>query len=205
MRYIELKQKIGEFIVFNLSQIRKIERDFDLRRLSEWRDKGYIRMIRKGYYIFSDTALNEKVLSLVANKIYVPSYISLEMALSHYNLIPEGVYGITSVTSMKTNVFKTDFGQFMYRHIKPELFFGYSLEKYNNQVIKIAEPEKAVLDFLYLNPSLKTVDDFSELRVNEHELKEIINKIKLLKYLRQFNNKSLAKRLNLFLTTLGYA
>ena len=39
---------------------------------------------------------------MVANKIYSPSYISLETALSYYGLIPESVYALTSVSTRKT-------------------------------------------------------------------------------------------------------
>ena len=42
MKFIELKKELGNFLVFNLNDIRKIEAEFDLRRLNEWKDKGYI-------------------------------------------------------------------------------------------------------------------------------------------------------------------
>src|SRR3989338_6658324 len=106
MKFLEFKQNLKDFITFNLQDIRKIEPGFDLRRLSEWQRKGYIQKLRRGYYIFSDIALNEEKLFLVANRLYGPSYVSLEMALSFYGLIPEGVYALTSITTRKTEHFK---------------------------------------------------------------------------------------------------
>jgi len=126
MHYNELKAKFSDFIVFSLNDIKKEDLFFSRYLLNVWQKKKYIKKIRRGYYIFSDLKINEKVLFLIANKIYSPSYVSLEMALSYYNLIPESVYGITSVTSEKTNHFKNDLGEFIYRHIKPELMFGYN-------------------------------------------------------------------------------
>ena len=204
MKFIELKKELRSFLIFSISDIRKIEAGFDLRRLSEWQDKGYIKMIRRGYYIFSDLELNESVLFLIANKIYSPSYISLEMAFSYYNLIPEAVYGITSVTSLKTNNFKTDLGEFMYSHIKSELMFGYNLVKYGIYNFKIAEIEKALLDYLYLNTQIKTKDDFASMRFNNEAFKDNSDKKKLLSYLKIFNNKSLTKRLENFLKHIDY-
>ncbi|HOX16403.1 MAG TPA: hypothetical protein PLP18_09785, partial [Smithellaceae bacterium] len=99
MVFLALQEKLKDFIVFNLNDIRKIDAGFDLRRLSEWQEKGYIKMIRRGHYAFAGLQMNESVLFLMANKIYAPSYVSLEMALSHYSLIPESVYGITSVAT----------------------------------------------------------------------------------------------------------
>lgn len=205
MNFIEFKKKLGNFVVFSLKDIRKIEANFDLRRLNEWQKKGYLKMIRRGHYIFSDLEVNESVLFLIANKIYSPSYISLEMAFSYYNLIPEAVYGVTSVTSNKTNNFKTDFGEFIYRHIKSELMFGYKLVEYKNNNFRIAEIEKAVLDYFYLNSHLKTENDFVEMRFNSEEFKILANIDKLNKYLKAFNNKSLEKRIKRFLNYIDYA
>lgn len=205
MRFLEFKQNLKEFIVFGLNDIRKIEPNFDLRRLSEWQDKGYIKMIRRGYYIFSDLEPSEPILFLIANKIYSPSYVSLEMAFAFYNLIPESVYAITSVSSEKTIKFKTEVGEFIYRRLKPELMFGYKLINCKNQNFKIAEIEKALLDYFYLNPHLKNENDFFELRFNVEEFRNIANREKLTFYLKEFKSKILAERIDKFLKFINYA
>ncbi|KUG21754.1 hypothetical protein ASZ90_008490 [hydrocarbon metagenome] len=204
MNYMELKEKLKDFVTFNLNDIRKVDNRFDLRRLNEWQKKGYIKKIRRGHYAFSSLEINESVLFLIANKIYTPSYVSLEMALSYYTLIPEAVYGITSVTSRKTNRFKTDFGEFIYRRVKPQLMFGYRLISYRNQNFKIAEPEKAILDYLYFNTNLRTTEDFDGLRFNSEEFKVQTDKDKLRNYLNAFGNKRLEKRFNKFLKYINY-
>jgi len=204
MQFLELKNNLKNFIIFSKKDIEKIDQSFHNQRLSEWQNKGYIKMIRRGYYIFSDLELNESVLFLIANKIYSPSYISLEMAFSYYNLIPEAVYGITSVTSQKTNNFKTGLGEFMYSHVKPELMFGYNLVRYGIYNFKIAEIEKTLLDYLYLNPQIKTRDGFASIRFNDEIFKDNSDKNKLLSYLKIFNNKSLTKRLEGFLKHINY-
>lgn len=127
------------------------------------------------------------------------------MALSHYGLIPEAVYGITSATSEKTNRFKTNFGEFTYRHIKPELMFGYKLIEYGNHHLKFAEMEKAVLDYFYLNSHLDTDNDFAGMRFNAEEFKEKADSKKLNDYLSAFGNKLLEKRVKKFLKYINYA
>ena len=195
MRYIDLKTQLEKFIVFSTRDVKKLEKDFHNQRLSEWQNKGYVRKVTKDYYIFSDLELNESVLFLIANKIYSPSYVSMEMALSYYNLIPESVYGITSIASQKTKVFKIFLGEFTYRHIKPELMFGYKLVEYKNQNYKIAELEKTLLDYLYLNPHLNNEKDFFELRFNKNVFTSNVDENILANYLEVFNNKSLDRRL----------
>ncbi|PIZ00699.1 hypothetical protein COY61_01835 [bacterium (Candidatus Gribaldobacteria) CG_4_10_14_0_8_um_filter_33_9] len=205
MQYIELKEKLIEYIVFTLQDIKKVNALFYRSRLNDWQNKGYIKKIRRGYYIFADQSLDESVLFYVANKIYAPSYVSFEMAMSYYGLIPESVYGITSVTSNKTNRFKTEIGEFIYHHLKPKLMFGYKLVTFGKgSLYKIAEIEKVILDYFYINSHLKTDADFSELRINEEEFKDKINSEKLMKYLSVFNNKSLEKRIKKFLKYITY-
>ena len=202
MKFLELKNLLSRFVVFSLADIRKIEPGFYRSRLSEWQNKGYIKKIIKNYYIFTDQQVDEKTLFYIANKIYNPSYISLEMVLAYYHLIPESTYGLTSITTKKTAIFKTKVGDFSYRSVKPELFFGYSLVDYQGQKIKLAEVEKAILDYLYLNSHLKTESDFSELRLNLAELLAYWNETKFNQYLTVFGNKRLNVRAKNFINYL---
>lgn len=205
MQFNEFRLNLKDFIVFQLQDIRKIDKNFDLRRLSEWKEKGYIKMIRKGYYIFADQEINDFILFFVANKIYSPSYISLEMALSYYHLIPEAVYGITSVTSEKTNHWKTPFGDFFYQHVKPNFMFGYNLVSYKNHRFAIAEIEKAVIDYFYLHPHLKTEHDFASIRFNSQEFMGKFDSKKMSRYLNEFHQRSLEERIDNFLQYMQYA
>lgn len=196
MHFIELKQRLAGFNVFSLSDIRKDEPAFHRRRLNEWQDKGYIKKIIKGYYIFSDLNLDEKALFEIANRIYDPSYISFEMALSRYGIIPESVYGLTSASTRRTRVFRTGIADFIYKTIKPELFFGYTIAGGNGSRYKIASCEKAVLDYLYLNSSIKRPDDFAAIRVNRENFYKTVDERKIGEYLDRFENRALEKRVS---------
>ncbi len=176
MQYIQLKTLLAKFVIFSLTDIKKIYPEFHRRRLNEWQDKGYIKKIIKGYYVFTDLSLNENTFFYITNKIYNPSYVSLEMALSYYNLIPEGVYKITSVSPRRTYNFKTEIAEFSYRALNPGIFFGYELVKYNDKCYKIATIEKALLDYFYLNANLNEESDFRSLRFNKEVFLKKINK-----------------------------
>jgi predicted transcriptional regulator of viral defense system len=199
MQYIELKNFFKDFIIFCLTDIRRIDASFHRRRLNEWQDKGYIKKIIKGYYISSDLEIDENVLFEIANRIYGPSYISFETALSYYHLIPESVYGISSASTRRTYTFRTPIGEFSYRTIKPELFFGYDLVGYNNRHSKIASMEKAILDFFYLNPHIKGAPDFASLRINRDIFLKQAREERLYGFVDRFAKKTLTKRVKLFL------
>ena len=211
MIFLELKNKLKGFQIFSINDIKKIYPNFHSQNISYWQKKGYIKKITKEFYVFSDTEINENTLFLIANKIYPHSYISLETVFSYYNFIPESVYAITSVTSGKTKNFKSQIGYFIYRRIKPNLLFGYDLIKYDkinsnrafNAALdisfKIAQPEKAVCDYFYLNPHIKSENDFKELRFNNDEFLEKTDLKKLAYYANLFKNKCLEKRLKKFM------
>src|SRR3989344_5862042 len=200
MEYNTFRQQLKDFNVFSLPDIRKIDPKFYPARLNEWQKKGYIKKLRRGYYMFADAPLDEETLFLIANRLYAPSYVSLESALSYYGLIPEGVYSITSVAGRKTAQFQTPIARFSYRAIQPRLLFGYRLLKKGGQGYKIAEMEKAVLDYLYLNPRIIQEADFSEWRFNSVEFIKKSDKVKLRAYAEVFRNKSLLERLEIFMT-----
>ena len=202
LNFIHFKNSLRDFPVFSIADIRAAHGGFDRRRLSEWQKKGYIKKIVKGYYLFSDIEMNEGLLFAIANKIYKPSYISFETAMSHYRLIPESIYMITSASTKRTSLFETPLARFSYRTIKPALFFGYSLLPGG---IKIAFMEKAILDYFYINPALRTEDDFASLRINREEMLSRFNKKQFTDYMRRFSQKRLSKRMGHFLEWLEYA
>ena len=196
MNFVHFKNSLRDFPVFSLADIRAAHSGFDRRRLSEWQKKGYIKKIIKGYYLFSDFDIDESTLLAIANKIYKPSYISFETALSYYRLIPESVYMITSASTRRTSMFETPMARFSYRTIKPSLFFGYSLLIGG---IKVAFVEKAILDYLYINPAVRTADDFGSLRINREEMLSRVSMERLTGYVQRFNHKRLSKTMKHFL------
>jgi predicted transcriptional regulator of viral defense system len=196
MNFVQFKNSLRDFPVFSIADIRAAHGGFDRRRLSEWQKKGYIIKIIKGYYLFSDLDIDESTLLAIANKIYKPSYISFETAMSYYRLIPESVYMITSASTRRTSLFDTPMARFSYRTIKPSLFFGYSLLTGG---IKMAFVEKAILDYLYINPAVRIVDDFASLRINREEMLSQVRMERLTGYLQRFNHKRLSKTMKHFL------
>lgn len=202
MQFIDFQNQFSIYPIFSLQDVRKAFSDFSYRQLDRWKKKGYLKKVKRGFYCFAIQGVDQDFLFYTANKIYAPSYVSLEMALKHYGLIPEEIFQITSVGTKKTTNFQISVGNFSYRQIKPSLYFGYRLVEFGQQKILIAEPEKAILDYLYIHPKLKTVADFEGMRINVDEFRTHIDLDKFQQYLQTFNNKRLFKRANIFLTTI---
>lgn len=185
------------FPVFSIREIDKQFPGFDSRRLVEWQAKGYIWKLRNRYYCFSNTEIAENLLYKIANVLYRPSYVTLETALARYGFIPEGVFQIVSGTTLKTQTFSTPLGDFVYRRLKPKLFFGYHPEPCQDYHYAIAGPEKTLIDYLYLHPQIQDVADFRMLRWNKLAINEQINMAELRAYESLISSKALSRRLRI--------
>lgn len=203
MKYRDFETRFRPFFLFSLQDILKLDPGFHRQRLHEWMQKGYIRKVVNGFYIFSNISLDERLLFLISNTAYAPSYVSLESALSYYGLIPEGVYEVTAVSSRSTRLFRSDVASFRYRHMKREMFWGYTLEQVSGRMCMIAEPEKAILDFLYFHSSFVTKDDMQSLRINRYSFEQGVDAKKIMRYAEQSGNVSLQKRVLTFVQSLS--
>lgn len=144
-------------------------------------NSGLFIKLRNGFYILKDSYLS---LYFIANKLYQPSYISLETALSFYGIIPETIYSITSVSPKATREFESEIGIFTYQKIKKEAYIGYELKNIHGENVFIANIEKALADYLYFVDLKKTT-------LNDRLYLKNINKKKLIYYINHFNRKSL--------------
>lgn len=197
--YLDFQRTFAHFPIISIQEITKSFPKFDKKALVNWQSKGYIQRIRNGYYVFSNSLKSEEFLFYTANKIYAPSYISFENALAYYGIIPEGVFLLTSATTLKTNYFKTSVGDFSYKKIKNALYFGYHLVQKNELTYKIATKEKAILDILYLSENIKSLEDFKALRWNKEILKTLDFK-QMQEYLTIMQSKALEKRVQLLIS-----
>lgn len=119
--------------------------------------------------------------SLIANHIYGPSYLSMETALSHYGLIPERVYTVTSMTTKPSKDFRTSIGLYSYSHLPfPYYAFGIrNVKLLENQRVIMASPEKALTDKIATTSgvilrSIKNAQNyvFENLRMEQSDLKD---------------------------------
>ena len=113
--------------------------------------KGILLKLRRGLYRRSDYLEQEKPHTFeMAQHIYWPSYVSLESALSFHELIPEAIYNTTSVTTRRANVFENAFGRFEYHRLpKKNFFLGVVRTIENKHVFFVANPWKAITDYLF--------------------------------------------------------
>ena len=182
--------------VINHNQVYSWYPGFDKNNFGRWVKKGWLIKLKNGFYTFPELLSQPNSQFFIANRIYRPSYVSLQSALAFHGLIPEAVFQITSVSSRKTVSFENTAGTFSYLRIKPELMFGFNrLPFSNDKSILIASPEKALLDLLYLYPFYNNEEEIEQIRLDETILHDSIDSSILHEYLQRFQNKALGKRI----------
>ncbi|MFH1847442.1 MAG: hypothetical protein ABH869_07810 [Candidatus Omnitrophota bacterium] len=196
MKFLDVKAVFANDDIIDIRNIINRLGPLDRRRLYEWQKKGYLLKLCNNFYIFSSATINDSLLRMISNKIYEPSYVGLESALSFYGLIPEAVFQSTCITTRKTKQINTPISNFSYRSIHKKLFWGYSLTMSNSQTFLISDLEKTLLDYLYLNPHLDNLETLQALRLNRTELQKNINPEQLQKYLSIFSHNRLNQNLN---------
>lgn len=198
MRYIEFRDSVQKLpLIFSRDiMLRQQNKQAIRNQLKRWHSKGLLIKLKRGVFLLNqnDRKVNASR-AYIANQLYPPSYVSLEYALYYYNLIPERVSDLTSVTTKKTMRFKNDLGTFIYQHINPGAFRGFkALKDEAGLIFLIAEPEKSLVDFFYLNLS-RFQSDYEDIFEESYRLQntEALNAKKLMEFAGLFGSKKLMR------------
>jgi len=151
LKNLENLSYFGKSAIFQYIDIKLESLSIDINR---WIKEGTLIQLKKGLYTTTNyfERLNNKSLYIefIANKLRIPSYLSLEYVLQKYSILSEAVYSITSITTKAGRSYDNTLGLFLYRNIKESLFTGFDIMDYNDFQIAQATKAKALFDWLYL-------------------------------------------------------
>jgi len=174
LKVMKILKKKGIFLfspidfqrIFDVSQY--AAKNFINRHLAS----GFFIKLRNNMYTITDSVPPKFV---IANKLYIPSYISFETALTHYHIIPEIIYTVYSATPKTSREFEALDSTFVYHRMKRALYFGYTAIQIDGMSVHIAEPEKAVADYLYfIALRKKTINKRMDIRnLNKKKLSQL--------------------------------
>lgn len=104
---------------------------------------GVLLRLRRGVY---QVALQASDPARIANQLLYPSYLSFEAALARCGILSQIPYTLTFATSHRSRRLLLGETPVIFHQLKPTLFFGYALK----EGLYVADPEKALLDQIYL-------------------------------------------------------
>ncbi len=124
--------------------------------LHRWARAGHILQLKKGMYMtrrFYEQHNRVVAFSAAVSAILLPqSYLSLDFVLQQRNILTEATYPVTCVTTKNTRQITNRIGRFWYRHIRDDLYRGYTISEYFGVRYGQASIAKALFDYLYLRP-----------------------------------------------------
>lgn len=121
-----------------------------LRRLAK---SGMITHLSRGRWLVNES-IDRLALPEMISAPY-PAYVSMQSALFHHGLIEQLPSVIYAVTPARPHRIKTPLGTLSFHRMPPELCKGFEVSPRSNT--KIATPEKALFDLLYLAPGKSRV------------------------------------------------
>jgi predicted transcriptional regulator of viral defense system len=110
--------------------------------------RGLLSRVAEGLYLnklVRDSAPENFIKLLRPN-----SYVSLESALSHWGLSTQSPVALTCVTAGKPKEYRAPEFTIAFRTISKRLLWGFIEKQTRYSKYAIAEPEKALLDWIYL-------------------------------------------------------
>ncbi len=154
--------------------------------LSRLTRSGAVVRLRRNMYVPAGVKIDWE---LIAEQIVPESYVSFESALSFYNIINQVPYDLTLACLGKPKRIKLTGKDIVFRRLKKELFGGFVI----NGKIRIATPEKALLDTIYLSVRGQLDFNFEELDLSEISKREVNKLLLTFPYPKEVKNKFYAR------------
>lgn len=134
--------------------------------LHRFSKRGWLTPLERGIY---GNSLQPPQKFEAATALVCPSYVSFESALNYYGILSQFPQIITMATTKKSREILLLNQTVKYIHLKPSLFWGY--QKVGEALV--AEPEKALLDTLYLKSKGLTNLTLEELDLGSIDQKKL--------------------------------
>lgn len=164
-RLLQMKQPVLQ--TADVAACLKISNAHASKLLSRLAESGHIVRLRRGRWAFPERVDPLALPEYLTDPF--PSYVSLQSALYYHGMISQIPVVTYAVSLGRTRRFETPLGTVSIHHVHPSFFAGF--ETTGKHGIKIATPEKALLDIFYLSstksklfrclPEIELPKDFS--------------------------------------------
>jgi predicted transcriptional regulator of viral defense system len=144
-----LKMNVAVFQTSDAAACLNIESAHASKLLARLSSAGHLVHLSRGLWAFKNRVEPLALPEYLTDPF--PSYVSLQSALYYHDMISQ-IPAITYAVSIsRTKIYDTPLGVVSIHHVHPSFFFGF--ESIGKGIAKMATPEKALIDFLYLSPA----------------------------------------------------
>src|SRR5271168_2606841 len=137
---VRIKDMAAKHRLANATVAKALKRQQDRKLLEKISDNTYLNLLA--------ASVGPKDL---VNELVPDAYISLGTALAEWGLSSQNPVAATCVTTARARRISAASIQIVFRKISADLFWGFTEKKSRYGRYKIAEPEKALLDWIYFH------------------------------------------------------
>lgn len=168
IKEMALRSKRAVYSVQQLANLIRKPKRIAKVYLSRLVEKDLAKRVLRGKITFVDDDY------VVATQLLEPSYVSLMSALLFHGLINQVPQQVECVSPKNSRRY-LEHGV-TYHKIPPSLFFGYEKYQKSNSYIFVADPEKAVIDGVYLDLlPVNILEDISD-KLDKEKLKKFLSR-----------------------------
>lgn len=183
------------FTINDASRILMKKENYVKQYIHRLKNKGEIKEIERGKYALSDNPFS------IASNIIFPSYISFLSGLAYYGITTQIPKTITVVSLKQKKEIKFNEYKIRFVKISKKRFFGYLKERYHEKSVFVAEPEKLLLDCIFLPQHCPITEVFEAVETLKKENRLDIPK--LIEYCKKTGSSSVAKKIGYLLELSG--
>lgn len=136
---------------------------------------GWFRRLKRGAYLIIDSLTSRSQIDVsllsIANALMKNSYVSCAHALNYYQFFDQYSATVVSITAVENKKYLLDGYIFKYSKVKQNMYFGFTEKIIDGKKVLLAEAEKALIDYLYLDKSFSSASlVFEKLKEHHREL-----------------------------------
>ncbi len=163
MKFSKIVQTFGDRAWFDFEMVHLLSGEASAcvhTELYRWRESGKLIELRRGLFALAEPWRHSPVDgACLAEALYPPSSLSGAWALRRYGLLPSCVVGgaegcarpeFDLVTARPAKIFENPFGRYSYTTFPRDLLFGTKTEMIGGNRVRMALPEKALLDYWFI-------------------------------------------------------
>lgn len=155
IKYVRTRFSKPDFLVFKVSDLKLalksqgIKKPYLYLMLHNLLKKNEVKRITKGIYTFHDDVC-------VAGFAFSPFYYGMENAFNIRGISGQGAnFTIMTIRNVRQGLRTFDKRNYIIKQIDKKYFFGYDLIRYGIFWIPVSNIEKALIDIIYFNKSIR--------------------------------------------------
>lgn len=135
--------------VAEAAKVSQLEPVSTRRALARLQVRGFVEKIANGVYL--NSLVTQFSATDIVNILRPNSYVSLDSALLHWGISTQSSNILTCVTTGKPKEYISQELRIRFRTLAPKLYWGFTERPTRYGTYNLAEPEKALLDWVYLS------------------------------------------------------